>query len=230
MKNALILHGTSCNPESYWQPSIKKFLESKGYKVQVPQLPDADYPDLEKWLPVASNFDFNEESIIIGHSAGGPLILSVLENIDVKVHKAILVAGYARPKGDEKNPEKILQSKYNWNKIKSNVKDLVFINSDDDPWGCNDEEGFYMFKKLGGTLVVRESEGHMGSDSFNQPYTNFSLLEKILDVKYTRSSIDGFDRVQIITMRAFAEVKQKNRKFVLCLKILNRFSKKYYQE
>ena len=50
MKNALILHGTSCTPQSFWQPSIKSFLESKGYEVIVPQLPEADTPDLEKWL------------------------------------------------------------------------------------------------------------------------------------------------------------------------------------
>jgi serine hydrolase len=152
MKNAIILHGTSCIPDSFWQPSIKSFLEKNGYKVSVPLLPDADIPDLEKWLPVAlKNCNYNEDSIIIGHSAGGPLVLSVLENINVQIHKAILVAGYARKKGDEK-PELILQDKYNWKKIKSNVKDLIFINSDNDPWGCNHEEGLYMWKNLGGTL------------------------------------------------------------------------------
>ena len=29
----------------------------------------------------------------------------------------------------------------------------------------------------------------MGSDSFNQPYKNFPLLEKLLEVKYTREII-----------------------------------------
>jgi len=194
MKNALILHGTSCNPNSFWHPSIKKFLESRGYEVKVPKLPDADIPDIKKWLPVALDFDFNEETIVIGHSAGGPLVLSVLENIDTKVHKAILVAGYAKPTGIEKKPQLILQDKYNWKKIKSNVSDLIYINSDNDPWKCNDEAGLYMFKNLGGTLIIRENEGHMGSDSFKQPYTKFPLLEKLLEVKYSRSSIDGLDK------------------------------------
>ena len=39
--NATILHGTGCNPHSFWQPSIKKYLETKGYEVWIPQLPDA---------------------------------------------------------------------------------------------------------------------------------------------------------------------------------------------
>lgn len=194
MKNALILHGTSGTPESFWQPSIKQFLESIGYQVQVPQLPDTDYPDLEKWLPVALDFDFNEESILIGHSAGGPLVLSVLERISVQVHKAVLVAGYARPKGEKKEAEKILQTTYDWNRIRSHVKDIVYLNSDNDPWGCDVAEGMYMFQRLGGTLVLRSDEGHMGSQKFHQPYRSFPLLEKLLELKYTRSVIDGSDQ------------------------------------
>lgn len=194
MKNALILHGTSQDPESYWQPSIKKFLEAHGYKVIVPQLPKPDTPILKNWLPVALDFDFSEDSIVIGHSAGGPLVLSVLENINVQIHKAVLVAGYTRMKGKENRPDPILQDKYDWKKIKGNAKDLIFINSDNDPWGCNDKEGLNMFEKLGGTLILRENEGHMGSNTFNQPYTTFPLLEKLLELKYSRSCIDGSDR------------------------------------
>jgi hypothetical protein len=37
-----------------------------------------------------------------------------------------------------------------------------------------------MFDHLGGTLIVRHGEGHMGSDSFNQPYKEFPLLEKLI--------------------------------------------------
>ncbi len=194
MKNAIILHGTGCNPDSFWQPSIKKFLEKLGYDVWVPALPDSDTPDLKKWLPVVmKDGKFTEETVLIGHSAGTPFILSILENIDVTIHKAILVASYSRMKGDDDNPL-ILQDSYNWEKIKKNVKDIIFINSSDDPWGCNDKEGLNLFQHLGGTLIIREGEGHMGSDSFNQPYTSFPLLEKLLELKYSRSSIDGSDK------------------------------------
>ncbi len=189
MKNAIILHGTSCSPNSFWLPSIKEYLQRKGYNVWVPRLPDADHPDLKKWLPkVLGGGIFNRNTILIGHSAGCPLILSILENISTKIHKAILVAGYARLKG-KKDPEKILQKTYNWKKIKDHVKDIIFINSDNDPWGCNHEEGLYMWQNLGGTLILRESEGHMGSDSFHQPYKRFELLEKLLELRYSRTAI-----------------------------------------
>ncbi len=80
----------------------------------------------------------------------------------------------------EKDAKPILQKKYNWKKISKNVEDIMFINSDNDPWGCDDREGKYMFKHLGGTLVVQHGEGHMGPEMFNQPYKKFPLLEKLL--------------------------------------------------
>jgi len=81
MKNAILLHGTSCTPDSYWLPSIRKFLEDRGYNVWVPQLPVPKAPDLKVQLPfVLENAKFGNETILIGHSAGGPLVLSILEN------------------------------------------------------------------------------------------------------------------------------------------------------
>jgi uncharacterized protein len=190
MKNAILLHGSSSTPKSFWLPSIEKFLEKKGYIVWAPQLPKPESPDLKIQLPfVLKNVDFDKETIIIGHSAGCPLILSILENIDVKIKKAILVAGYARRlnkmkekslKKLEEQAEPILQKKYNWKKIKNSVEKIIFINSDNDPWGCNDKEGEYMFKHLGGELIIQHGEGHMGSEKFKQPYKEFLLLEKLL--------------------------------------------------
>ena len=182
MKNAVILHGTSETKNSFWFPWLTRELKNKGYTVSLPKFPDADDPDLGKWLPVALKETYTRETVLIGHSAGGPLQLSVLENINVRIKQAILVAGYARAKGDKKRPEKILQNHYNWKKIKENVGDLIFINSDNDPWGCNDIEGRYMLDNIGkGKLIVMKNEGHMGSDTFKQPYKSFPLLLQLID-------------------------------------------------
>lgn len=180
MKNATLFHGTSSTPNSFWFPYLKTELEKKGYHVSIPALPDADHPDLKNWLPAALKEKITNQTVLIGHSAGAPLILSVLENINLKLEQAILIAGYARPKGKNPKPEAILQDKYNWQKIKSNVENLIFINSDNDPWGCDDKEGEYMRKNLGGKLIIQKGEGHMGSDSFNQPYKKFPLLLELI--------------------------------------------------
>ncbi len=181
MKEAVILHGTSETPESFWLPYAKRELEKKGYTVSIPQLPDADNPDLKNWLPAALKETYTERTVLIGHSAGCPLILSVLENIDVRIKQAILISGYARPKSDNPKPEPILQDNYDWEKIRSHVEDIIFINSDNDPWGCDDIEGRYMLDNLGGTLIIKKGEGHMGSDTFKQPYKEFPFLIKLID-------------------------------------------------
>ena len=104
----------------------------------------------------------------------------MLEYIDVKIAKAILVAGYGRQRPSKKEKDMMIQEIYDWDLIKSHVRDIYFINSVNDPWDCNDTEGRYMFDRLGGTLIINQ-EGHMGSDSFKQPYKEFPLLVKLIE-------------------------------------------------
>lgn len=175
MNKAIILHGTGCSSELYWYPFIKRNLEEREYDVWVPNLPNSDKANLSEWLPfVLENGNIDENTIIIGHSSGATLILSILEKINCKIKQAILVAGFLDIDSN------ILQASYDWNKIKNNVEDIIFINSDNDPWGCDDSQGRKMFNKLGGTLIVRHGEGHMGSSSFNQPYKEFPFLLKLI--------------------------------------------------
>jgi len=180
MKNVVILHGTGETDQSYWFPYIKKELEKKGYSVSIPNLPNTDSPTLETQLPTVIKEHYDTDTILIGHSSGCALILSVLEHITVQVKQAILVAGFARPYGKDKHQDPILQETYNWEKIKTNCKELIFINSDNDPWGCNDVEGRYMLDHLGGKLIIMKGEGHMGSDTFKQPYKEFPFLLRLI--------------------------------------------------
>ena len=74
----------------------------------------------------------------------------------------------------------IIKKSYDWEKIKAHSEEFVFINSDNDPWGCDDIQGRRMLDKLGGVQIVMKGEGHMGSVSRNQPYKEFPLLKKII--------------------------------------------------
>jgi len=94
-------------------PILKKELEKIGYDVWLPQLPDTDNPDIKKWLPFAlENRKYDQDSVLIGHSAGNPLILSILENLEVKVKLAIMVAAFSEPNDLDIEKEPILQDKY----------------------------------------------------------------------------------------------------------------------
>ncbi len=182
MKNAVILMGAGETPQSFWLPYVKTELEKRGYSVSIPLLPHNELPSIAQTLPfVLKNSKFDKETIIITHSAGCPLALAVLENLTVKIKKAILVAGYSSVLSGGANGNVALKDKYNWKKIRSNVDDIIFINSDNDPWGCDDKQGLQMWKKLGGTIILRQGEGHMGSNTFNQPYKTFPLIIKLVE-------------------------------------------------
>ena len=179
MKNAIIFHGTDCRPEDFWYGWLKTELEQAGYKVELPYYPDINHEPIERFLPkVLADQKFDHETVLIGHSAGSPLILSILQAIDKPIAQAILVAGYARPKPG-RDRSLMLSESYDWEKIRSNVKDIVFINSVEDPWGCNADQGRFMFDNLGGTQIIR-NEGHFGSGAYNQPYPKFPLVKALI--------------------------------------------------
>ncbi len=179
MKNAVLLHGMFGNPDNFWFAWLRGQLEEHGYKVTAPQLPDPDHPNLDVWTPFAlENLKFNIETIIIGHSAGCPLALSILNKIDHLVRRVILVAGFIRLNEMEDDNVMLLKAP-DWQKIKRNGHDFFFFNSDNDPWGCDHLQGEHLRQKLGGTLIVRSGQGHFGSKTFEQPYDNFPLLKDI---------------------------------------------------
>jgi uncharacterized protein len=176
---AIIFHGTDCKPSDYWYGWLGQQLEASGYAVEIPSYPNINHEPIETFLPkVLAKHSFNDETVLVGHSAAGPLILSILEHIDGVIPKSVLVAGYSKRFPNEaKDP--VLQESYNWGKIKSHVKDIYFINSVNDPWGCDDKQGRIMFEHLGGTQIIR-NDGHFGSTRYNQPCPTFPLLKALI--------------------------------------------------
>lgn len=179
MKNVIILHGTKDKPTDFWFPWLREQLENRGFEVWLPQLPVSDKPNRKDWLTfILENGKFNEDTVIIGHSAGAQIIPSILEKLNIKIKQAILVSGYAKALRKEANSENSIDD-FDWKNIKEKAKDFVFINSDNDPWNCDDKQGRIFFDNLGGTQIIKH-EGHMGSNTFNQPYKEFPLLLNLI--------------------------------------------------
>jgi predicted alpha/beta hydrolase family esterase len=179
MKKAIIFHGTDETPDKYWYPWLAQQLRHRGYEVEVPSYPDINHTPIVDFLPrVLAAHTITEDTVLIGHSAGGPLLLSILERLALTIPQAILVAGYSMRFPDE-DQDPILQDAYDWAKIKHNVHDIYFVNSINDPWGCDDKQGRLMFEHLGGTQIIRD-EGHFGSGTYHQPYSTFELLNRLI--------------------------------------------------
>jgi len=181
MKNVIVVHGYGETPESYWYPWLKKELEQKGYSVTIPLLPNTNEPTLKEQTDfVLKNFEFNEDTILIGHSSGCPVILAVLEKIPTVVSKVILVAGYTTKLTTLAEGTKNIKDSWDFKTIKKHCKEFIFINADNDPWGCNETQGELMHEELGGSLIINH-EGHMGSDTYKQPYKQFPFLLTLID-------------------------------------------------
>jgi predicted alpha/beta hydrolase family esterase len=105
---------------------------------------------------------FTQDTVLVGHSGGAALLLALLEHLEVTVAQAVLVAGYSTLPNDQ--PEPVLQDAYDWDAIRSHARELVFLNSVTDEFGCDAAQGRALFDRLGGTLVVRD-DGHFTADT-----------------------------------------------------------------
>ena len=175
-KRAIIIHGTGGHPDYCWYRWLGARLEARGYRVEIPHYPGLNRDPIEKFLPeVLANHVFDEQTVLVGHSGGAALLLGILEHIEMPVAQAILVAGYSTPPNESDEP--VLQAVYDWERIRARVRDIWFVNSVRDPYGCDAEQGQRMFERLGGTQVIRD-EGHFGDG--DDPYPTFELLDRLI--------------------------------------------------
>jgi uncharacterized protein len=175
-RNAVIFHGTGGSPEILWFGWLGRQLSKRGYAVEIPHYPGINAEPIATFLPkVLAGHRFDEHTVLVGHSGGAALLLAILEHLDTTVAQAILVAGYStRPNTSD---EPVLQERYDWPAIRAHVRDLYFINSRSDPYGCDEHQGRALFERLGGTQIVRD-DGHFGDH--DQPYPEFPLVDRLI--------------------------------------------------
>ncbi|RMD67133.1 hypothetical protein D6817_02415, partial [Candidatus Pacearchaeota archaeon] len=122
--NFVLLHGYTGSPDKNFFPWLKSELEKRGYKVSVPALPNPDAPNIEEQIKfVLETCEFNEHTIVLGHSLGATIALKVVEALDKPVKKLILAAGTIKPERVEEKPYgRTFSWEYDFEKIKKNVK------------------------------------------------------------------------------------------------------------
>lgn len=173
MKSALILHGTGDSNQDNWLPWLKKELEEIGFKVFAPNLPQADKPDLKNWLEyVFKNWDFDSDSLIVGHSSGGVTALKILEELpkSKRVKLTIPVAAFKDDLGWDVLSN-FFEEPFNWEKIRNSSEKIIIFHSDNDPY-VPLEHAQFLKEKLGSAFVLVKKAGHFnaasGFDKFPQ--------------------------------------------------------------
>ncbi len=185
MNNVFIFHGTEGYPQENWFPWLKEKLETKGYRIFVPQFPSppGEPASVNAWFEVLKEYNqhINDDMILIGHSLGGIFTLRILEQLKLPVKAAILVGTPigVRPIQNYDRDSSFSGFSFDWPTIKASAKQFVVYQSDDDPY-VSLGNGEQLAKKLGVDLTFIPNAGHFNTKA---GYTKFEALrERIEDI------------------------------------------------
>ena len=176
-KRVFIVHGWGGYQAEGWFPWLKRELEERGFKVSIPQLPDADKPRIEKWIPalaeVVGAADAN--TYFVGHSMGCQAIARYVATLNHPVGGAVFVAGiFKLLTGLEDDPDvqetdrHWLEAPLDFEKVRVNLGKSIAIFSDDDPYvPLDNQDDFH--DKLGSKIIIEHGKKHFsGRDGLRE--------------------------------------------------------------
>lgn len=183
MLNALILHGTGGYPTENWFDWLRQELEQSGCPTQVPQLPDANRPNIKRYnqfLLHELQCDFNQDTILIGHSSGAVAILGLLQALpeSVQVDTCYLVGSFKDDLGWEALRD-LFNPPLDLARIKTKAKHFIFIHADNDPY-CPLAHAEYLATQLAGELLIKEGQKHFSIGTMGDAYREFPFLLKLI--------------------------------------------------
>jgi len=175
MKRVYIIHGWDGYPEKGWFPWLKAELIARGFEAQVPQLPNADNPRMETWIPAIAEavVQADMDTYFVGHSMGCKAIAGYLQTLapGIKVGGVVFVAGYFKRSTNLEDEASVretakicLDYQVDLTKVKSHLPKSIAVFSDNDPYvPLNNKDEFK--KKLGSEIIIEHQQGHFSGST-----------------------------------------------------------------
>ena len=167
MKSVFIIHGYGADSESNWFPWLKEQLEEKGFIVQVPSLPNTDFPVIGEWVSELKKLieKPDEDTYLVGHSLGCQVIMRYLERANAKVGGALFVAcplttNRMLMQEEQEILGPWLTTPINFDKVKNSTNKIISIFSDNDPFVPLDDSRT-LKDKLNSKIVILKHRGHI---------------------------------------------------------------------
>ena len=160
MKNYIILHGSFGSNDGNWFPWLKKELEEKNLKVDVPQMPvGVGNQNFENWSKIMNELNINDNTTIIAHSIA-----------------PIFVCGFNNYLGIDKDFDEVNEPMFidNYKDIKNYCDNIVCYYSDNDPYVKFEVEKEFADAIANEKNVIKNG-GHLNSES---GYTEFKEILK----------------------------------------------------
>ncbi len=170
-----------CDPnnEGNWMGWTKEHLEKEGYTVTYPIIKDAWKASYEEWKEALDQLIINEDTILVGLSAGGYALLRWLSETGKSVKKVILVAPSSKRYYDGIDRAKFPYEEAFYaceitSALKAQIQErvVIMVSSDDEVIGQTYEEYLPI---LDARVITLENRGHF---SFLLPELP-ELLEEI---------------------------------------------------
>ena len=177
MKNAIILHGTGGTPQSNWFLWLQAELEKQGMHVWLPELPNTKLPSLAgstAFVQQNAPFAIDEETLIIGHSSGAILALIIAQQNQTPVGGVVGVSVFCDNSLGWDANNKLFDVDFDWPNIRANVKKLLFIHSDNDPY-VPLEKAKFVADNCQAELLVWPGQGHFNLEQ-GPHYAQFPKL------------------------------------------------------
>ena len=178
-RRVFIIHGWDGTPQEGWFPWLKQQLEERGFQVYVPQMPEANKPRIQNWVPALAAVvgTADKDSYFIGHSMGAQTIARYLESLPdgVRVGGAVFVAGFFKRLTGLENDADVQATDRHWleapidlKKVAAHMRASVALFSDNDPYVPLDNQDDFR-KEFHSLVIVLHHMGHFsGSDGIKE--------------------------------------------------------------
>jgi hypothetical protein len=183
MKKAVLLHGTDGSPKSAWLPDVQAALETRGYEVFAPLLPNNHTPNYAVYndFLFASGWDF-KDNLVIGHSSGAVSVLNLLMDSRCPVvATAVPVGVWAHMDDTELDRTQFKDTfppqGFDFAAINAKAQAIIFVHGDNDPY-CPLGQAQWLAQQLDREIVIIPGAGHLNRDA---GYGTFPGLIKILE-------------------------------------------------
>lgn len=172
MKRAFLIHGWGGSPSHGFFPWLKEELESRGYLVAVPFMPNSDRPTYETWVPFLESLigTPDEETLLIGHSMGCKAALCAAERLPKggRIGMIVMVAPVidridGMEEADVDTVRPLLARVLDAEVIRGSTTRLIGIFSDDDPYIPLDNETYCRIS-LGAETMILHGRRHFSGD------------------------------------------------------------------
>lgn len=160
-KRVLIIHGWGGSSYPHWQACLAADLIKEHYVVSFPSLPNKKFPKLDEWKEfIKKEVEHFKPNIVVCHSLGNIVWFHVLDELDIKIEKLLLVAP-VRKECDIQEVKTFFPYCIP-NDLKA--KDVLLACSSNDPY-LNLEEAHILQKELNVKIEVFNDAGHINAES-----------------------------------------------------------------